>query len=265
MSDLPKRRFHRRRLLIAGALFVLGLALLAYGAYQRISGGRPLDDERNQAIVDWFSSSEEDRATLVTFRGAQCEGAPFALPAEGFIGLLYADPRGPYSTSRRHQGIDIFSNTGPGQTPVYAAYDGYLTREADWRSSLIMRVPEDPLLPGRQIWLYYTHMANVSGDLSFILDIFPPGTREVFVRQGELIGYTGNYSGNPANGVGVHLHFSIVLSDPLGGYRNELEFDNTVDPSRYLGMALNYACAPSRPDCSPDPLCAEAILSAGGS
>jgi hypothetical protein len=37
----------------------------------------------------------------------------------------------------------------------------------------------------------------------------------------------------------VHLHFSIVLDDGQGSFRNELEFDNTLDPSPYLGLPLN--------------------------
>ena len=78
---------------------------------------------------------------------------PFILPADGFIGLLYADPSGPYSRSNPHQGIDIFSQGDPGQTPVYAAYDGYITRQEDWRSTLIQRVPVDPLEPGRVVVL----------------------------------------------------------------------------------------------------------------
>ena len=44
--------------------------------------------------------------------------------------------------------------------PVYSASDGFLTRQADWKSSLIIRVPDDPLQPGRQIWIYYTHIAD---------------------------------------------------------------------------------------------------------
>ena len=80
-----------------------------------------------------------------------CPGAPFILPSDGYIGLLYNDPRGPYSTSNPHQGIDIFSDSEPGLTPVYAAYDGYETLEPEWVSTIIMRVPEDPLNPGEQI------------------------------------------------------------------------------------------------------------------
>ena len=63
----------------------------------------------------------------------------------------------------RHQGIDIFAGTDVGITPVYAAYDGYLTRQSDWKSTVIIRIPSDPLEPGRQIWTYYTHMADAEG------------------------------------------------------------------------------------------------------
>src|SRR5574341_1927933 len=256
MSD-PRKRFP--------LLIGLAVALIAVGyvLYQGLRVARMLADPRSQAILFWGTGAPETRARLVTVQREACENALFVLPADGYIGLLYADPHGPYSASHPHQGIDIFSQTDPGQTPVYAAYDGYLTRERDWRSAIIIRVPDDPLHPGRQIWLYYTHIADGDGD-SFIVEAFPPGTKDVFVEQGTLIGYTGNYNGNALRDVWVHLHFSIVMDDGRGNYTNELEFDNTVDPSRYLGMALNYACAQDRPQCTPDPLCGEAILGAGG-
>jgi len=56
------------------------------------------------------------------------------------------------------------------------------------------------------------------------------------VQAGTLLGYQGNYSGDPANPTGIHLHFSIVLDDGAGNFRNELEIDNTVDPLPYLGI-----------------------------
>lgn len=108
----------------------------------------------------------------------------------------------------------------------------------DWKSSVIIRVPSDPLKPDRQIWIYYTHMADPSGD-SFISQDFPPGVEEVFVRAGTLLGYQGNYSGTPGTPTGVHLHFSIVKDDGNGQFLNELEIKNTLDPSPYFGMALN--------------------------
>lgn len=236
---------------------ILALLLFfgVYAAFRLIGLVRDLNDPRNQQFVQWWGGTEATREALITVPRDACPGAPFILPAVGYIGLLYGDPRGPYSRSRPHQGIDIFSNSGLGQTPVYAAYNGYITRESEWKSTLIQRVPQDPLQPERQIWLYYTHLADPDGN-DFIADVFPPGTRELFVEQGTLLGYTGNYSGNPLNPVGIHLHFSIVLDDGDGFYRNELAFDNTVDPSPYLGLAVHYACADSGVQwCQSNPIC----------
>jgi murein DD-endopeptidase MepM/ murein hydrolase activator NlpD len=241
-------RFPRLRLpgWVWAALIVLAMLLLA----QLV---RQLLNPRNRPFVRWFSRPEE-RAGLVTLQREACPGAAFVLPADGFIGLLYGDPRPPYSAIHRHQGIDIFVEDEPGQAPVVAAYDGYLTREPDWISSVIIRHPQDPLDPSRQVWTYYSHMADAEGN-SFIHAAFPPGTREVFVEQGTLLGYVGNYSGNPGRPVGVHLHFSLVRDDGNGHYTNELLFGNTLDPSPYLGMTLTYAAVTKWPvecDRTPD-------------
>jgi len=160
---------------------------------------------------------------------------PFLIPTDGLVGYLWDDS---FKAGNRHQGIDIFGGTEPGKTPVVAAYDGYLTRLPEWKSAVILRVPNDPLKPGRQIWLYYTHMADPNG-LSFISSDFPPGTSEKFVEAGTLLGYQGNYTGDAVNPTGVHLHFSIVLDDGKGKFRNELDIRNTLDPSPYLGLPLN--------------------------
>jgi peptidoglycan LD-endopeptidase LytH len=212
------------------------------------------NDPRNRAFIEWASGEDEARQGLITVQRDVCANAPFILPTDGFIGLLYNDPRGPYSSKNPHQGIDIFSNAEPGVTPVYAAFDGYVTRESTWRSALIVRVPDDPLQPGRQIWLYYTHMADASGN-SFIVDAIPPGTTELFVEQGTLLGYSGDYNGSSARQIWVHLHFSIVLDDGNGRYLNELEFNNTVDPSPYLGISVNYRCESNTTGCTSKPVC----------
>lgn len=249
-------RAYRGWLVLACVLICIVTVFL--GVRRMLNPGGQIDPERNRDFARWWTGNEAEREALITRQETACSGAPFILPGYGYIGLLYGDPRGPYSQERPHQGIDIFTPEGPGITPVYAAYAGYLTREPHWVSSVIVRVPDDPLSPGRQIWLYYTHMAdNTTGEV-FIVDDFPAGTREKYVEQGSLLGYMGNYSGRP-QGVGVHLHFSIVLDNGLGGYRNELEFNNTVDPSRYLGMSVNIGCADRVPQCSPDPGCPAAV------
>jgi len=170
-----------------------------------------------------------------TQAGSRCGNAPFIFPTNGLVGFLWDDS---FRPGHRHQGVDIFGGEGVGVTPVIAAYPGYLTRLSDWKSSVIVRIPEDPLQPGRQIWTYYTHMADQSG-LSYISEDFPPGTTEHWIEAGTFLGYQGNYSGDPNNPTGVHLHFSIVRDDGLGNFRNELEIGNTLDPSPYLGMRVN--------------------------
>jgi hypothetical protein len=168
----------------------------------------------------------------------RCGDAPFLMPTDGFVAFFWGAR---YSTGQLHQGVDIFSpqaDNGIGTTPVVAAYSGYLTRLPEWRSAIIMRIPNDPLQPDRQIWLFYTHMADAEGR-SFIVPDYPPGTDEQFVEAGTLLGYQGNYSADPDNPTGVHLHFSIVLDDGEGNFRNELEYRNTLDPSPYLGVELN--------------------------
>ena len=167
--------------------------------------------------------------------GSQCGSAPFLCPTDGFAGFLWGDSFGLRHT---HQGIDVFAGTDAGSTRVIAAYPGYLRRLPEWKSAVIVRVPSDPLHPGQQIWLYYTHMADQFGN-SFISSEFPPGSSEKFIEAGTLLGYQGNYSGDPNNPVGVHLHFSIVEDNGSGQFKNELDIDNTLDPSPYLGVALN--------------------------
>jgi hypothetical protein len=239
----------RRRSLAFGALLALlvaGGAMLASGLLVDVS------DPRSRQFWHWSQGDPAARAALVTVQREPCPDAPFVLPADGFIGLLYGDPRGPYSRSRPHQGIDIFTDETPGATPVYAAYDGYITRETGWISTLIQRVPSDPLQPERQIWLYYTHMADRDGN-DFIEPAFPPGTREVYVTQGTLLGYAGDYNGDSLRTVWTHLHFSIVKDDGAGSYLNELDFENTLDPTPYLRLPVAHGAASGSMDCLPPP------------
>jgi len=189
---------------------------------------------RSARVWEWLKNPQAHPDWAVQ-AGERCGDAPFQMPTSGLIGFLWDDS---FRPGHRHSGLDIFGGSQAGITPVHAAYDGYLTRLADWKSTVIIRIPSDPLQPGRQIWTYYTHLASPAGE-SFVNAAFPPGTSEIFVPAGTLLGYQGNYSGTPGNPTGVHLHFSIVLDDGNGSFRNELEIANTLDPSPYLGIALN--------------------------
>lgn len=223
------------------ALAALGIAVLGGVAVLLLYSYTQSNSLRY--IRRWFAD-QQSRPALTTPRDP-CPGAPFVLPTEGLIGLLWNDPALPYNALHRHTGIDIFGDGAPGTVPVFAAYSGYLTRLERWKSSVIIR-HEDPLQPGRTIWTYYTHMANRDGDVSFIDAAFPPGTAGVWVEQGTLIGYQGEYAGDGPP-IGMHLHLSIVKSAPDGAFLSEAAINNTLDPSPYFGMPLNIDTQPARP------------------
>lgn len=213
-------------ILIFCFVFIAGIAFLIYTYFSGSS--------RSRQVVRFIRNPESQQDKVIPAL-TRCGDAPFILPTSGMIGFIWDDS---FRPGHRHQGIDIFAGTDVGETPVYAAYDGYLTRQSDWKSSLIIRIPSDPLHPENQIWTYYTHMAHPSGT-SLISEAFPPGTTETFVAAGTLLGTQGNYSGTPDNPTGVHLHFSIVRDDGSGQFLNELKIENTLDPSPYFGMSLN--------------------------
>jgi len=228
--------------LLLKALFIVviatGIGSVLFLLWYR-SGG-----ESNSYIREWFIRPDS-RYELATEGGVACDGAPFIIPSDGFIGLLWADPARPYNPLRRHTGVDIFGDGDPGTVANYAAYNGYLTRLANWKSTVIIR-HDDPLQPGQTIWTYYTHMANDNGSQSFIVTDFPPGTSNVWVEQGTLLGYQGTFSGTGPP-IGMHLHFSIVKSDEDGIFLNEAVLENTLDPSLYLGLPLDINDNPDRP------------------
>lgn len=224
---------YNRLVQIKKLFIILILGVLAGSAFQLYRHLRA-DNQRGQ-IVWAFLSNPLSQNNLIVTAGTRCGDAPFIFPTDGLVGFIWDDS---FRPGHRHAGIDIFAGTGTGVTPIYAAYPGYLTRQGDWKSSVIIRIPSDPLNPGRQIWTYYTHMADSAGN-STVAPQFPPGISEVYVETGTLLGYQGNFSGTPGSPVGVHLHFSVVKDDGFGRYLNELEIDNTYDPSPYLGLQLN--------------------------
>jgi len=222
-----------RRLLIV-LILAVGLVTAAVFLYRNY---RPTGIRAARVLV-WIRSPEPDDSRVIEM-GGRCGDAPFIFPTTGIAGFLWGDS---FRLGHRHQGVDIFSGTDVNTAPVVAVYAGYLTRLPEWKSTVIVRIPGDPLQPSRQIWVYYTHMADAAGN-SFIADDFPPGTYEEPVQAGTLLGRQGDYSGDPNNPVGVHLHISIVKDDG-GRFMNELEIDNTYDPSPYFGLALNADLSP---------------------
>jgi murein DD-endopeptidase MepM/ murein hydrolase activator NlpD len=232
-------------------VILIGGVIIGVGTYF-IFIRKPINLKRSLYVSQWLSQPT-DHAEWTILAGSSCGNAPFIFPTTGMVGYLWGDS---FQPGHHHQGIDIFGGKDPGLTPVYSVYPGYLTRLPDWKSTVIIRIPSDPLQPDRQIWTYYTHMSDSEGN-SFVSAEFPAGTIEKFIPAGTLLGYQGNYSGTPDNPVGVHLHFSIVLDDGNGSFRNELKIENTVDPSPYFNLALNASLNQEK-----IPFCNDTVVSA---
>ncbi|MGD8455795.1 MAG: M23 family metallopeptidase [Anaerolineales bacterium] len=233
MSFKPISLNHKRRIPLLAILVIIVLIGLV-GGYLIYRYFFSSDSGSRWGHYSTFLGNPESFEAYTLHAGQRCGDAPFAFPTSGVIFGLWDQS---YRPGHRHSGIDIFAGTESGITPVYAAYPGYLTRQSDWISTVIIRIPSDPLQPNRQIWAYYTHMASQEGE-SYIVDAFPPGTEEAYVVAGTLLGYQGNYSGDPTNPTGMHLHFSVV-KDEGGVYMNELDIDNTYDPTPYFNIPVN--------------------------
>jgi len=231
-----------RVILFIGLVAVLVAGYQAYRWYAERGRRAPM-------VFAWLRNPSAHPEWMIK-AGEQCGEAPFLMPTDGLVGFLWGDS---FRPRHSHQGLDIFGGGELNQTAVIAAYPGYLSRLPDWKSTVIVRIPEDPLQPGRQIWTYYTHMADSAGS-SYVSSQFPPGTNEIYVEAGTLLGYQGNYSGDPNNPTGIHLHFSIVKDDGQGRFQNELEIKNTLDPSPYLGLAVDASLNPGDIPICPDNL-----------
>ncbi len=163
-----------------------------------------------------------------------CPGAPWPFPTSSGLGLYW------YTKTLLLMGVG-YDNT----VPVYAVADGRLMRRADWPDAVAI-LHDDPLEPGRQVWAFYGGMASADGQASYVSVAFPPGSTDVPVKAGELLGYQGSYRAS-----WTHMHFAVVPPLPDGTFPAALVWRNTGQdlslaqvltqvehrrPSDYLGI-----------------------------
>ena len=113
-------------------LLVVG-SVLVFGGYRWYRGS----SNSNDFITRWLRNPAANEQ-LHTDALVRCGDAPFIIPSSGFIGLLWRDPAAPYNSVRRHTGVDIFGRGESGSVPIYAAYDGWLTRLDNWTSTVVI-------------------------------------------------------------------------------------------------------------------------------
>jgi hypothetical protein len=103
-----------------GLIVAAGLVVTAGGGITVLYLYTQSLSNSNDYVHRWFDD-KSSRPALSTVQREPCPGAPFLLPSDGLIGLLWRDTAAPYSILRRHSGIDIFGAGEPGTVPVVAA------------------------------------------------------------------------------------------------------------------------------------------------
>ena len=155
-----------------------------------------------------------------------CPNAPWLLPTYGLMGVQW-----------KEGGLDFHGWGNEGEVPVYAVADGLLTRLPN-RVDAVAILHPDPLRPGKKVWTVYADMGGMDGVKSHVLPGFPPGTKDLPVRAGQLLGYQGKWSGRAMWPTGIHLHFAIVQAAVNDAFPEPLTPADLLDPSLYLGLAL---------------------------
>jgi hypothetical protein len=201
--------------------------------------------EMLSAITDNYSPTEFLAETIV-YRPVEagegeiahfdaCPGAPWRLPTESDLGMWWIT----YQFGFMGEGYE-------NSVPVYAVADGLLTRRQGWNDGVAIQ-HEDPVRPGEKVWSYYGGMAPGGGQPSFVALDFPPGSVDIPVEAGQLLGHQGTWSGEGEAPIWVHLHFAVVPALEDGsfpdaivslipeGERDKSEPQFALDPSPYLG------------------------------
>lgn len=168
-----------------------------------------------------------------------CPAAPWRLPTRSELGLW-----------REGDSLAFMGAGYERSVPVYAVADGLLTRDTAWRDGVAIR-HADPLHLGEAVWAVYGGMASAWGGWPFIEPRFPPGSKDIPVRRGDLLGYQGQYSAQWGTPYWVHLEFAIVPALPDGSLPAGLLKGpaspaaagavQALDPVPYLGIVSGLA------------------------
>lgn len=149
------------------------------------------------------------------------------------IPIILSGSFGELRSNHFHAGLDIKTQQREG-LPVYAAADGFIERikvaHYGYGKALYIKHPN-----GQST--VYAHLQNYAGDIqdfvkrsqyrkeSFPIELFPE-KEQLMVKQGDLIGYSGNTGGSG----GPHLHFEI--RDSSSRPMNPMDYGMEIPDSR---------------------------------
>jgi hypothetical protein len=103
---------------------------------------------------------------------------------------------------------------------------------------MLMIQHDDPLNPGRKVWSVYWNLLKANGVDELVSPAFPPGSSSVPVKQGQLLGYQGSYSGKPGFPGWGYLGFGVVGPGEDGQYPTQVGLKDWLDPRIYLGVDI---------------------------
>jgi hypothetical protein len=159
---------------------------------------------------------------------AQCPAAPWRLPTQADLGVQW---------EKVGLKLDFYGKMPEGADPVYAAADGLLTHPKDALGMLMIQ-HEDPLNPGRKVWSVYWNLLKANGVDELISPDFPPGSSSLPVKQGQLLGYQGSYSGKPGFPGWGYVGFGVVAPGADGLYPAQVGLKDWLDPRNYLEIDI---------------------------
>ncbi|MEW5826873.1 MAG: hypothetical protein AB1778_08605, partial [Candidatus Bipolaricaulota bacterium] len=199
--------------------------------------------------VSYEEAAESQTAMTHAMAAAMRGAAPFCTPTAGSLGYRHNEGT--------HAGIDIWTGNYPSNAAapgnaIYLVYGGTLTdiwegrnRKGDSAAgsdgvpqTLIFTHSIDTayaaVVPALQVATVYMHLADETTGISYINSALKKGN---WYPAGTFLGYQGNrryYRSGSSESVITHLHFDVRL----------LDLSTYVDPSLYLGLAVNANANP---------------------
>jgi murein DD-endopeptidase MepM/ murein hydrolase activator NlpD len=175
--------------------------------------------------------------------------APFGIPTSGFSGFLWDEP---LPGGGVHAGVDIcFQNDCRGTAEgneVRAAFGGtlfaiyndqvHIPTSGNPVPAIVVMEHDNLHIPGEPatVFTWYLHMAEEGTSTTYVNDHLEVGQ---YYPAGTLLGHMGNrrikdIHGLPIGDAVTHLHFQVQRKG------TDLFFDNSLDPSHFIGLNVNF-------------------------
>ncbi len=147
----------------------------------------------------------KDAEAMAYPENLSCPDAPFRLPTQANMGMLWKDSQ-----------VLMLGDGRTGEIPVHAVADGLLYQFPEWDSAVAIQ-HQDPRNPERHIWSFYGDMAPAFDSANPYIEPHWINANGLPIKQGELIGYQGRWL-DPSQQTWVHLRFTLLPGTEQGAF-----------------------------------------------